>query len=138
MTNKTQPTNQSVEDFLKNYPNKESTQDYLDLLKIFSAITNKPAVLWGKIVGFGNYHYKYASGREGDWFVTGFAPSKTGFTIYNIPGYEHTPDLLAKLGKYKMGKSCLYVKKLTEIDIKVLDQIITKGLEYMEKNYKTK
>jgi hypothetical protein len=135
--NKTQPNKQSADEYLKNYPNLSSTQDYLVLLDLFKKITGKPAVMWNKIVGFGTYRYKYASGREGDWMMTGFAPSKTGVTIYNIPGYENIPDLMTKLGKYKTGKSCLYVNKLSDIDIEVLEVILTKGFEYMKKNYET-
>jgi hypothetical protein len=135
--NKTQPTTQSVEEYLKSYPNPSSTQDYLILLDLFNKITDKPAVMWSKIVGFGTYRYKYASGREGDWMMTGFAPSKTGVTIYNMPGYEDIPELMSKLGKYKTGKSCLYLSKLCDIDMEVLEEILRKGFEYMKKNYKT-
>jgi hypothetical protein len=135
MPNKTLPTKQSVEEYLKSYPNPTSTQDYLALLDLFKKITGKSAVMWSKIVGFGTYHYKYASGREGDWMMTGFAPSKIGVTIYNMPGYEDIPDLMSKLGKYKTGKSCLYVSKLSEIDMQVLEEILQKGFEYMQKNY---
>jgi Domain of unknown function (DU1801) len=136
-TNKTQPTELSVKDYLLSYPNPKSTNDNLVLLDLFKKITNKKPLLWGKIVGFGTYHYKYASGRTGEWMMTGFAPSKTGVTIYNIPGYDDVPELMKKLGTYKTGKSCLYVKNLSDININTLEEILSKGFKQVKANYKT-
>ncbi len=101
-------------------------------------ITGKRAMMWGdSIVGFGRYHYKYASGREGDFFVTGFLPRKQNFTIYIMPGYADYQHLLKKIGKHKLGKSCLYVKSLDDIDLDVLKELIAASVEQMKTLYKT-
>ena len=90
--------------------------------------------MWGgSIVGFGNYHYKYASGREGDWFVTGFLPRKQNLTIYIMPGFEQYKELMEQSGKYKTGVSCLYINSLNDIDNKVLKEIIKNSVEHMKK-----
>ena len=90
--------------------------------------------MWGdSIVGFGSYHYKYDSGREGDWFLTGFSPRKQNLTIYIMTGYEFNDRLMKKLGKYTTGKSCLYVKKLTDIDLSVLAELISDSLARLSK-----
>ena len=90
--------------------------------------------MWGtSIVGFGNYHYKYASGREGDWFQAGFSPRKQNLTFYIMGGFNKYPGLLKKLGKYSTGKGCLYVKKLEDIDLKVLNEIVTKSVKVVKK-----
>lgn len=101
-------------------------------------ITGKRASMWGdSIVGFGRYHYKYASGREGDFFVTGFSPRKQNFTIYIMPGYTDYQHLLKKIGKHKLGKSCLYVKSLDDIDLDILKELIAASVEQMKTLYKT-
>jgi Domain of unknown function (DU1801) len=85
--------------------------------------------MWSTIVGFGNYHYKYASGREGDFFLVGFSPSKVGIAIYVASGYSELTEQLAKLGKHKIGKSCLYIKSLSELDLDILKEIIKFGYQ---------
>lgn len=90
--------------------------------------------MWGpSMVGFGQYHYVYESGREGDWFVTGFAPRAANLTLYIMDGFPKYAELLAKLGKHTMGKSCLYIKRLSDIDLKVLEQLITASVKHVGK-----
>jgi hypothetical protein len=100
--------------------------------------TGKRARMWGtSIVGYGTYHYKYASGREGDFLMTGFSPRKQALTVYVIPGFSHFGTLMNKLGKYKTGKSCLYIKRLSDIDEKILEQLINRSVKHMRKHYET-
>jgi hypothetical protein len=113
-------------------------KDCLTVRKMMQEITGERAKMWGSsIVGFGTYHYKYASGREGNYFVTGFSPGKQNFTIYIMPGYTDYSHLLDKIGKHKMGKSCLYVKSLDDIDLDVLRTLITDAVNEMRALYKT-
>jgi Domain of unknown function (DU1801) len=137
IVNKTQPTINSVLDFLNAYTKPDFMDDCLLLLDFFKRITGCEAVLWGKIIGFGLYHYKYQSGREGDYLITGFAPSKVGITIYNIAGYDGVAGLMDKLGKYKIGKSCLYIKKLSDIDLGILEQVVKYNIDYVKETYQT-
>ena len=128
--NKTRPTDVKVEDFLNAVEHPTRKQDGFELLKIMKKITKEKPVMWGpSIVGFGSYHYKYATGREGDMPRTGFSPRKGNLTIYIMPGFEEYGDLLEKLGKHKLGKSCLYINKLADVDIDVLKQIIERSLD---------
>ena len=136
--NKTVPTDTSVEQFINSVDNETKRKDSLEILDMMSAITGSPPVLWGSsLVGFGRYHYTYASGREGDFFLTGFSPRKQALTIYIMPGFSEYETILGNLGKYKTGKSCLYVKKLDEIDRDLLRELITKSVAYMRANYET-
>lgn len=92
--------------------------------------------MWGSsIVGFGSYHYRYESGREGDWMLTGFSPRKQALTLYMMGGFQRHDELMNKLGKYKTGKSCLYVKKLEDIDLDVLRQLVAESVDYMRQSY---
>ena len=92
--------------------------------------------MWGpSIVGFGNYHYKYESGREGDFFISGFSPRKQNLTIYIMAGFSRYSELMEKLGKYKTGRSCLYIKDLDDIDLKILQKLITESVRYMKKKH---
>lgn len=101
--------------------------------------TGAKATMWGSsMVGFGQYHYKYASGREGDYMLTGFSPRKQALTIYIMPGFDKFESLMQKLGKYKTGRSCLYVKQLADIDERILERLITDSVKVMRKNYETK
>ena len=105
-------------------------------MKLMRETTGKRAKMWGtSIVGFGKYHYKYASGREGDFFLTGFSPRKQALTIYIINGFEPHAKLMQKLGKFKIGKSCLYVKTLDHIDRSVLDKLVKASVAYVRKKY---
>ena len=102
--------------YLDSVENKRRREDALVLLDVFESIMDEAAKMWGtSIVGFGSYHFKYDSGREGDWFLTGFAPRKQSLTFYIMPGFEHYEQLLARLGKHKIGKSCLYINKLADV-----------------------
>lgn len=133
---KTKPTKQSVKQFLDLIENEKRQQDAYTLLTLFKEITRKKPVLWGDtIVGFGSYHYKYASGREGDWPITGFSPRKQNLSIYVMLGFPRYQGLMDKLGKYKTGKSCLYVNKLEDIDMKVLKKLLIKSIADMKKAY---
>ena len=97
-------------------------------------ITKKKAVMWGpSIVGFGSYHYKYESGREGDMPLTGFSPRKQSLTVYIMPGFDEYEDMLGRLGKHKVGKSCLYINKLADVDKSVLRELIEKSVEKLVK-----
>lgn len=131
--NKTRPTDQSVIDFIGNVENNARREDGFALLEMMQEITGEEAVLWGSsIIGFGSYHYKYASGREGDWLCVGFSPRKQSMSIYIMPGFEHYEDLLEQLGKHKLGKSCLYVNKLADVDQDVLKRLIKYSYEHMK------
>ena len=106
------------------------------LMALFSEVTGYDAVMWGSsIIGFGKYHYVYDSGREGDFLATGFSPRKSNLSIYIMPGYQDYGDILARLGKHKMGKSCLYVNKLADIDLDVLQELIRVGLNDLNKKW---
>lgn len=99
-------------------------------------ITQEGPIMWGdSIVGFGSYHYKYASGREAEWLAIGFSPRKQYLTIYIMDGFEKYDGLLEKLGKHKTGKSCLYLNKLEDVNIPVLTELITESLKYVKKNF---
>lgn len=126
----------SVEKFINSIEGEEKREDSRTLVKIMEEISGKPATMWGpSIIGFDQYHYKYESGREGDFLVIGFSPRKQNLSIYIMPGYQDFSHLLKKLGPHKTGKSCLYIKRLSEIDLNVLKQIIQKGYDDMKKIY---
>lgn len=137
-TNKTIPTDENVQAFLNQTEDDQNRQDCQTILDMMSRITGQPPKMWGtSIIGFGSYHYKYESGREGDAAVAGFSPRKQNITIYIVPGYDKIEHLLTKLGKYKIGKSCLYLKRLADVDEQVLSDIITYGVEYVKQHYPT-
>ena len=123
---KTKATDANVEAFLQTIEDERKRQDSFALLAMLQAITGAPPRLWGEsIVGFGDYHYVYASGREGDWFVTGFSPRKQNLTLYCMGSYEQHSELLARLGKHKLGKGCLYINRLKDVDLDVLRELLT-------------
>jgi hypothetical protein len=130
---KTQVNEASVEDFLNTVEDEQARKDCLEILKMMKQVTKEEPKMWGaSIVGFGSYHYKGASGREGDWFLTGFSPRKQNLTLYLNHGFEVHEDLLKKLGKYKTGMGCLYVKKLDDVDKKVLKELVTESVKRMK------
>jgi len=134
--NKTQPTPQKVSEFIAGIEDTRKRAECRELMKLMRETTGKRAKMWGaSIVGFGNYHYKYASGREGDFFLTGFSPRKQALTIYIINGFEPHTELMQKLGKFKVGKSCLYVKTLDDIDRSILTKLVKASVAYMRKKY---
>ncbi len=131
---KTKPNEQSVEAFLNSVENEKKRQDCLTILEIMKQITKAKPKMWGtSMVGFGTYHYKYESGREGDWFVAGFSPRKQNLTLYIMAGFSQYDELLSKLGKFKTGKSCLYIKKLEDVDLPTLKELIKQSVAHVSK-----
>lgn len=129
---KTQATTASVSDFIAALPDADRRADCAALVKLMQKATGAKPVLWGSsIVGFGAYRYQYASGRSGDWPVIGFSPRRNDLTLYLMGGTERHPELLARLGRHKTGKSCLYVKRLADVDTKVLVQLIDDAVAAM-------
>jgi hypothetical protein len=99
-------------------------------------VTGEEPKMWGSsIVGFGTYHYKYKSGHEGDWFVTGFAPRKQNLTVYIMPGFARYDELMAALGKHKTGKSCLYINKLSDVNLVILEDLVRQSVAFMQEAY---
>ena len=134
--NKTTETEASVDNFLNNVVDKDKKKDCFQVKKWMEEITGEPAKMWGAaIIGFGNYHYKYDSGREGDFMKVGFSPRAQNLTLYIMPGFDRYPELMDKLGKYKTGKSCLYIKRLEDIDTKILQTLIKESFGHMTKKY---
>jgi len=129
---KTKPNEESVIDFLQSVPDERKREDSFTILDLMKEVTGQEPKMWGdSIIGFGNYHYKYASGREGDWFVTGFSPRKQNLTLYIMSGFDEYEALLKKLGKYKTGKACLYVNRLADVDMAVMKELIRKSVAHM-------
>jgi hypothetical protein len=129
---KTKLSEASVTDFLNTVEPEQKRKDCLALVEIMQRITNHKAKMWGaSIVGFGAYHYKYASGRESDFLAVGFSPRKQNITLYIMAGFTNYDALLASLGKYKTGKSCLYINQLEDIKQTVLEEIISDSYEYI-------
>ena len=127
--NKTQPTNASVARYLAAITDEERRRDCEALLKLMSRVTGEPPRMWGaSIVGFGTYHYRYASGREGDSCLAGFSSRKGDLSVYCLVGGPGQDSLLAKLGRHKAGKGCLYVKRLADVDLKVLETLLAEGV----------
>jgi len=134
--NKTKATNASVSDFIENLDNLSRKADSQQLLELMGRVTDMQPRIWGtNIVGYGEYHYKYHSGREGDFFLTGFAPRKTAMTIYVIPGFKAYTNHLARLGPHRHTSSCLYITRLARIDMTVLEEIIAESLAHMKLTY---
>ena len=130
---KTKENDQSVEVFLAGIEDAQKQQDCRTLVAIMQEATGAAPRMWGDaIVGFGHYHYKYASGREGDWFLTGFSPRKQNLTLYIMAGFDNYDALLARLGKHSIGKSCLYVKRLADVDMPVLTELVVESVAHMQ------
>lgn len=137
--NKTQPTPVQPADFIASVEHDGRRADAETLLALFERVTGWKARMWGpSMIGFGEYHYKYESGREGDSLATGFSPRKANLSIYIMPGYANYGHILDRLGKHKMGKSCLYVNKLADIDLDVLEELVKTGLTDLSKKYPVK
>ena len=127
---KTQPNKASVKDFVNAIKDPQKQADSRELLKMMGEITGNRPKMWGtSIIGFGSFHYRYASGREGDWFLTGFSPRKQALTLYIMEGFNRHASLLKKLGKHSTGKGCLYFKKLEDVDRKVLRDLIQSSVD---------
>lgn len=132
---KTIPTKLSVDKFLKGIKDEQKRADCYEILGLMKKATKAQPKMWGtSIVGFGNYHYVYESGREGDWFIAGFSPRKQNLTLYMMGGFSQFEDLMKKLGKHSTGKGCLYINKLEDVDTKVLREIITKSVKMAPKS----
>ncbi len=131
---KTKLNDASVEDFINTVSNEEIRADCFEIAKMMKQATKAEPKMWGSsIVGFGSYHYKGASGREGDWMLVGFSPRKQNLTLYIMAGFDGYPELLKKLGKFSTGKSCLYIKKLADVDKKVLKELVSESVQFMKK-----
>lgn len=134
--NKTQKNDQDVAAFLDAIEHAGRREDSKAVYALMEAVVGEPGAMYGDaIVGFGSYHYKYASGREGDWFEVGFSPRKTSLTLYIMPGFSSYDDLMARLGKHKTGKSCLYVNKLADVDMDVLRELIEQSVNEIRERY---
>jgi len=130
---KTQRTGASVDEFIDAIPDESVRQDCRTLVDLLRRVTGAEPEMWGdSIVGFGDYHYKYASGRENDWFYLGFAPRKRELALYVVADIVRFEDLLQRLGKYRTSKYCLYVKRLSDVDLDVLEQIAAASLQYLK------
>lgn len=130
---KTKRNEGDVEAYLNSVENEKKRKDSFTVLKLMQEVTGEQPEMWGdSIVGFGSYHYKYESGREGDWFLTGFAPRKQNLTLYIMAGFDEYDKLLGKLGKYKTGKSCLYINKIEDVDRDVLRELVRQSVEHMK------
>ena len=133
---KTKLNKESVEKFLNSVPDAKKRKDSFIVLELMKKITKEEPKMWGSsIVGFGPYHYKYESEREGDWFLVGFSPRKQNLTIYIMPDFGKYKELMEKSGKYKIAKSCLYINRLEEIKLNVLQDLIRESFQYMNKRY---
>ena len=127
---KTKPTNQSVKEFLNEIPEPERRADCFAVAKMMEEITGEKPTMWGpSIVGFGTQHYKYASGREGDWPIAAFSPRKKDLTLYLMVGFEKKAELMEKLGKHSTGKSCLYIKRLSDVHVPTLRKLIKESVK---------
>ena len=134
--NKNIPTKQDVEDYIESIESDAQREDARILVTMMSQITGEPPVMWGAaMVGFDTYHYTYASGREGDWFITGFAPRKGQISVYIMDGFSPYKELLEQLGPHKLGKSCLYIKALSKINLSVLEEILVSSVKNMRERY---
>lgn len=131
---KTKVNEASVEDFLNTVSDEQIRADCFEIAKMMKQATKAEPKMWGSsIVGFGSYHYKGASGREGDWMLVGFSPRKQNLTLYIMAGFERYDELMKKLGKFSTGKSCLYIKKLADVDKKVLKELVSESVKFMKK-----
>lgn len=132
---KTKPTDGDVGRFLASIEDEVMREDCVTLVELMGKVTNASPRLWGpSIVGFGEYRYRYASGREGTWFTVGFAPRSKRLTLYLMSGFEGYEDLLARLGRHSLGKSCLYVRRLADVDLAVLTELVTQSVRHLEAN----
>ena len=134
---KTKPTNESVKDFLNRVPDAEKREDCFTVLKMMEEITGDKPKMWGpSIVGFGNWSYKYASGHSGAWPIAAFSPRKKDLTLYLMMGFEKHTELMEKLGKHSTGKSCLYIKRLSDIHLPTLKKLIKTSIKDLKAHTK--
>jgi len=134
---KTKPNDLNVGAFLRTIADEKKRQDCLTILELMRQVTKSEPKMWGgSIIGFGRYRYKYASGRTGDWFLTGFSPRKQNITLYIMSGFAQYDALLNELGRFKTGKACLYIKRLDDIDLRTLRALVKQSVEHMAKSNK--
>ena len=135
--NKTKPTSASVTGFINSIDDPQTRADVRKIATMMRRATGKRARMWGNsIVGYGTYHYRYDSGREGDFMLTGFSPRKQALSVYILAGFDRFEPLMQKLGKYKTGKSCLYINRLDYIDMKVLGRLIKESVTHVKRSEK--
>jgi hypothetical protein len=126
---KTKKNDASVANFIASIEDEQKRQDAQALLRLMQKVTGEKPKMWGaSIVGFGEFHYRYASGREGDWLLTGFSPRAQNLTVYVMTGFAKQKPLLAKLGKHSTAKSCLYIRRLADVDAAILERIVEQGI----------
>jgi hypothetical protein len=126
---KTKPSDEDVSAFIAAIPDDAQRQDAATLAELMQHATGEAGALWGgKIVGFGRFHYRYASGRDGEWFIVGFAPRAKNLTLYIMDGFDGHSELLGKLGRHSTGKACLYLKRLSDVDMVVLGELIDRSV----------
>lgn len=134
--NKTKRTDVSVDEFLAAVENDRRRNDAVTVCELMQEVTGEEPVMWGPtMVGFGTYHYKYASGREGDWFLAGFAPRKANLVVYIMSGFKGHAALMDELGKHKTGSSCLFINKLDDIDMDILRELVRRSVEHVSNLY---
>jgi len=134
--NKTQKTTASAAEYINGVPDAQKRADCKAIARMIRTATGKNAKMWGtSLIGYGTYDYKYASGREGSFFVAGFSPRAQNITVYIMSGFSQHASLMNKLGRYKTGKSCLYLKKLDDVNARVLQSLIERSVKYMRKTY---
>ena len=128
---KTRPTTASVTGFIKRQPDVQTRADCLTLVALMEQVTGEKAVMWGpSIIGFGTYRLRYADGSEADWPIAGFSPRKKDLTLYLLDVFDRRPDLMKKLGKHRTGKVCLYIRRLEDVDMKVLKELVVASVRY--------
>lgn len=128
---KTRPTNASVAAFLNAIEDPDRRRDCKAIAQLMKRVTGAKPKMWGpSIVGYGSYHYRYASGREGEWPLAGFSPRKNDLTLYIMSGFRGQQALLKKLGKHQTGKACLYLKRLADVDLDVLEELVRRSVEH--------
>ena len=138
MQNKTQPTKLLPNKNISDLDHAKRREDGLVLLDFFNRVVGLKPVMWGSsIIGYGRYAYQYESGRSGEYFLTGFSPRKSALTVYIMPGYRDFSEPLSRLGKHRLGKSCLYINKLEDVDLDVLEEMVLEGVAYMRETYQT-
>jgi len=132
---KTKKNEASVDDFLHSVEPERKREDAKTICAMMQEVTNAKPKMWGtSIIGFGDYTYTYESGRTGEWMLVGFSPRKQNLTLYIMPGFEAYEELLGKLGKHKIGKSCLYINKLADVDLTVLKELVAQSVSHMQKS----
>ena len=130
---KTKKNKASVEEFLNSIENEKRREDAKVVLDLMKKVTNAKPSMWGSsIIGLGNFHYKTAHGKEQNWFLTGLSPRKQSLTLYIMTGFSHYDQILGRLGKFKTGKSCLYINKIEDVDLSVLEELITASVEFLK------